>query len=189
MKYLFYLLFIIIIFSCDSSNESIVNSNRTEAIEDEIDLSSTFEGVSFFDFDEIHYYSIDIDAKQVYDLSEKDSLSENNKLFVNIILHELGEDTSFVDKLEELNFTPKVIENSKLELINDLFRYKSVDEFSTTTCDPFYRDILIFKKNLGISGIAKICFECDKHSILGAKVPNASFGQSGEFQELAKLIK
>jgi len=189
MKNLLYISIVLLAFSCNYSGETILDSDRTNTYLENDASINEYENKAFFDFDAIHHYSTDVDAKAVYDLYEQDSLTDSDKMLMAILMDPVSQDFSFINNLEKLNFIQKDIDSNKLELINDLFKVKIVDEYTATACEPLYRDVLIFRKNSDITGIAKICFGCDKHSIIGAKVPTASFGQSGEYQKLGELLE
>ena len=60
---------------------------------------------------------------------------------------------------------------SMTELSKFFLRYQNLTQeasfmLSTTICAPIYRDILVFKKNNKIVGMAKICFDCSQNYLL-----------------------
>lgn len=56
-------------------------------------------------------------------------------------------------------------------------------------CEPIYRDIFLFKKNTKVSGIAKLCYDCEKSLFIGTSAVVSNFGAKGEFEQLRKIIK
>ncbi len=57
-------------------------------------------------------------------------------------------------------------------------------------CAPEYRDILIFKKNEKISGVAKICLSCSQFYLISSKkeISTDNFGTEEEYKSLKKLF-
>lgn len=149
------------------------------------------KGDYYFDFDEVDHYSISIDEDVLFDLEERNDLSTNERLKIDVILNDTPEkfqDTSFISKLTKIGFTKhKVAENKHPEL-SEIFRDKSHKEVYALACIYVYRDVLIFKKSDSIVGVAKVCFDCLNSQILGTSVNTSEFGQSGDYGKLHRLL-
>jgi hypothetical protein len=118
----------------------------------------------FFDFDSVEYYSL-------YKNKEKEIIENNRKGIKDSILNNTLY-SEFPDTLDNDVFYKTVNSNSfsKFKLSQEDIQYLKDDIFHeklsfkmfelNKACAPEYRDILIFKKNNEISGIAKICLSC-----------------------------
>ena len=164
-------LLLLIILSCKSTEES-----------------------AFFDFDSVKYYSLNKNK-------EKELIENNRKGIKDSILNNILY-SEFPDKLDNGVFYKTINFNgfSKFEisqkdveyLRNDVFVKKvSLKMFeSVKACAPEYRDILIFKKNNKISGLAKICISCGQFYFISSKkeIQTKDFGTEQEYESLAKLF-
>ena len=58
-------------------------------------------------------------------------------------------------------------------------------------CAPEYRDILVFRKNNEISGIAKICLSCGQLYFISSKkeIQTENFGIEEEYKSLERVFK
>lgn len=148
-------------------------------------------GKLFFDFDEIQHYKIEIDESQIGVLYDLKSATIIDSMKNSIILDETPSsisDTSFIDYLETIGYRKSIIDKSIFNKINSIFIEKKTEEVLATSCIYIYRDIFIFRKKDKISGIAKICFECMAHHIVGTDKETHYFGQDGDYGRLQKLI-
>lgn len=167
----------------NNSNDIIDLNTKGDSHEQE-----NFKEEYFFDFDNIDHYFINPNDDHIYDLFEKDSLSELDKFYIKVLNKRKDTSISFIDSLEIIGFTKMKVDKQKIPVIRELFKSKYVEEIESTTCDPVYRDILVFKNDTNIVGVAKVCFACDKIVILGSVVPSDSFGQFGELYELEETL-
>ena len=145
----------------------------------------------YFEFDQLEHYSIITSYAQEIKLIEMDSLSPDELRLNDVLIQpertKLADTVSLMD-LEKIGFVKKNIESSKFKLINSLFCDKKHEEILSKSCVPFYRDILIFRRNSRIVGTAKICFGCGHHVIAGTVVNTNDFGQAGDYERLQKLL-
>ena len=153
-------------------------------------------GEIYFDFDEIEYYVIDsVSEIDLIDISIEVRTDSNNTrteleiLKSAIIIGEEPEtlkDSAVIGELINIGFERKPIRRNR---VKDFFRERKDTIAMTALCGPVYRDILVFKKQNKISGIAKICFSCDKHHIIGSQLETWNFGQSGDYKLLEEELK
>jgi len=149
----------------------------------------------FFDFDNVEYYSL-------YKNEEKEIIENNRKgikdsILNNILYSELPDkldDNIFYKTINSNGFSKFELSQKDIEYLkNDVFLEKfSLNVFQLNkACAPEYRDILVFKKNNEISGIAKICFSCGQFYIISSKreIQVENFGTEEEYKSLEKLFK
>lgn len=170
--------FSLLIFICTSCSQE----TKTEVIEDH---SYKGSGEYYYDFDEIDHYSLALDIK---DVNKK---ANNPRVTMNVLYSESKSisDTLYIDSLPHLNFNRYSINKNMFKPIREIFRDKNQPEIISTTCIPWFSDILVFKKTKSITGVAKICFHCLKHNIVGSAIGNNGFGQSGDYDKLQELLK
>ena len=183
MKRITYLLFSIILFACGTTPKKIDGEL--------VNPKKPIIGPEYFNFDEITHYSIEIKEEDA--VKYLDSLSNLNKstLLGSVIIDNKPEsltDTIFINSLESPNFKKTEIESKLFEDFKNIFREKIFENIIGTMCLPVYRDILIFKKNKKIVGIAKICFHCGHNYIVGTKAKTDYFGHGGDYEKLSKLL-
>jgi len=149
----------------------------------------------FFDFDNVEYYSL-------YKNEEKEIIENNRKgikdsILNNILYSELPDkldDNVFYKTINSNGFSKFELSQKDIEYLkNDVFLEKfSLNVFQLNkACAPEYRDILVFKKNNEISGIAKICFSCGQFYIISSKreIQVENLGTEEEYKSLEKLFK
>lgn len=145
---------------------------------------------SFFDFDELIHFQIEIDENKLLE-REEDNLTITERLQNDLIIMEKPEalsDTSFISQLEAIGFKKNIVSKKKFDRINNIFSVKQPKESVAYSCIAVFRDILVFKKNSKIVGIAKICFSCDQNRIVGTEMETINFGQDGDYNELHKIL-
>lgn len=145
----------------------------------------------FEDFDQVDHYSIEIDSGELFDTIDEPNLTEDQQLRQDIIINDTPSslsDTLFINELEKIGFEKNKITGKKIQSIRDIFREKSHSESLGMSCVAVYRDILIFRKNGKIVGIAKVCFSCLQHQIHGTSANTFEFGQSGDYEKLKSIL-
>ncbi|MES2575525.1 MAG: hypothetical protein V4572_11320 [Bacteroidota bacterium] len=154
---------------------------------------SKIESKEFFDFDEIEHYNVDITLEDWSIIaSKKDEKSVDEKIFLNILNGsdpKTIDDKNFIVNLKK--FYPKIVKisSTKLDSIRNIYTEKKHQNPEFAACTPFYRDILIFKKNNNVIGISKVCFECGTQSTIGSKRNTENLGQSGDMWKLESILK
>lgn len=149
----------------------------------------------YFTFDDIQHYSIEIEISDIFDDLddlEAGDISMEGQLRLDVVFGKrpLGvEDYSLLDSLELIGFKKQALTRDKYDEINELFRTKDHEEIVSLACEPIFRDLLIFRNQGEISGMAKICFECLQHQIHGTTLDTRDFGQSGDYGKLENLLK
>ncbi len=134
-----------------------------------------------FDFDEVAHYQIEMSDEAVYALLDVEIDTNNIDIYkdaqhLNEILCEdyptICTDTTFIDDLINFNFQKQNIVPEQFESLSKALCGKPQPNQIFNICQPIYRDILVFKKDNRINGIAKICFGCQQKYLLR---PNATF--------------
>lgn len=98
-------------------------------------------------------------------------------------------DTMFIKNMEILNFKKDTIDTKMNLKISHLFSFRETSAPKKNNCNSAYKDVLIFRKNNHIIGMAKVDFNCMKHQMIGERYNDSKFGQSGEYKELEKLLR
>jgi len=150
---------------------------------------STSSEEYYFDYDYIEHYYIEQKGHVLYD--NYDNIPNLEKLKIDLIQNSKPEtlsDSSFIHHLGEIGFTKNEIPKSNYSDIREIFKDREIYTISSSVCAPIFRDILIFKKNNGTVGVAKICFECSYGQIVGTEVNTMDFGQQGNYTKLKKLL-
>ena len=88
----------------------------------------------------------------------------------------------------EYGYSKQMIPAAYHAAIETIFSEKNTSNNWVAACEPIYRDILIFKQSNKIVGVAKLCFECHQHQILGTSVNTEMFGQDGDWEKLEMLL-
>lgn len=161
-------------FSCQDVKKSNENTNH------------------FFDFDEIEYYHKDISLQEWVEIARKENKTSEEIALLKILNTDYPtsiKDLNFIAELEKLYSEKTKIEKSKFKEIGDIFSEKYYGNYELYGCEPFYRDILVFKSNNKIVGISKICFECSLHCTIGTKKNTKQLGQNGDYAKLKVLLK
>jgi hypothetical protein len=140
---------------------------------------------AYFDFDEITHYRSDIQEGQISGLFEEKSR------ILDLILQDSPDslsDTAFINDLDQLPFIKTRIDSKHHYEISAIFSDRMRDDSLEAACIAIYRDILIFRKNKQICGLAKVCFSCEKKYILGTKLNTRGFGKHGDFDKLKAIL-
>ena len=132
-----------------------------------------------FEFDEaIHYSITDVE------------IDKRDSIFLDSIIYEDFPyqiyDTTFISKLEKNGFKKNQISEKNHSNLKTILRSQfGLGFLISTKCLPTYRDVIILKKDNKISGIAKICFDCDQHYFVGNSLDDSGFF---EYEALKKLL-
>lgn len=179
MKYLFSICLLLTLAGC---NEAPKTPEKPEVK----------KGKYFFDFDEVIYYKTNISDNDVMDIFTKHQKSKNERLLLDVVAQYMPEslnDTLFISKLEEIGYGKRNLPKSSNVALNEIFSQKEYKEYDRASCQPFYRDIYVFKKKGKTVGVAKICYGCGTSIFTGAQVNTNSFGANGELGKLEKIVK
>lgn len=185
MKYFSILIFFAITFSgCNNKSETannVAENHRDQKFENK-----------FFDYDEIDYYSNDLDEEKIGELYDNQLKSKIDSIKMGVILGNIPNnitDLSFIEKLDKLGYKKSNVDKSKFKDIDKIFVEKTEQENVARACINVYRDILIFKKNSNVVGTAKICFGCYANQINGTNSNTENFGQNGDYEKLATILR
>ncbi|OXB01185.1 hypothetical protein B0A75_06345 [Flavobacterium oncorhynchi] len=148
----------------------------------------------FFDFDSVEYYSLNKSKEQEMDANHSKGIDNTteDKIFYNDYPEKVN-NTIFYKTINSDGFSKSELSKKDVEYLRDyIFLEKSSLKMfeNVYACSPQYRDILIFKKNKEISGIAKICLSCRQFYLISSKkeIQTENFGTEKEFKSLEKLF-
>lgn len=150
---------------------------------------------AFFDFDSVEYYSLNKSKEE--EMGENNSKSIDNGIFDKIFFDDYPEKLNnavFNKTINSDGFSKSELSQKDVEYLrSDIFLEKpSLNILENVyACSPQYRDILVFKKNKEISGIAKICLSCRQFYLISSKkeIQTENFGTEEEYKSLEKLFQ
>lgn len=149
------------------------------------------EGKKFFDYDEIEYYFCNYDEAKIDEFYDNQSRSAFDSIKMGVILSDMPQtinDLTFISKLKKIGYSYSKVDSTKFREIDQIFQEKETKNNVATSCIYIYRDILVFKKKHSVVGIAKICFGCLAHHIVGTNASTTNFGQDGDYYKLQKIL-
>lgn len=149
----------------------------------------------FFDFDSVEYYSLNKSKEE--EMGENNSKSIDKGIFDKIFFDDYPEkvnNTVFYKTINSDGFSKSELSQKDVEYLrSDIFLEKPSLKIleNVYACSPQYRDILVFKKNKEISGIAKICLSCRQFYLISSKkeIQTENFGTEEEYKSLEKLFQ
>ena len=147
----------------------------------------------FFDFDSVEYYSLN-KSKEVEIIENRKGIKDS--ILNNILYSEFPNklnNNGFYKTINSSGFSkfklfPKDVEYLRNDVFVEKFSLKMFEAMKA--CAPEYRDILVFRKNNEISGIAKICLSCGQFYLISSKkkTETENFGTEEEYKSLEKLF-
>lgn len=79
------------------------------------------------------------------------------------------------------------IDSGDVKEYQRIFSQKFGNYLSENACEPFYRDVYVFRKKNKIVGIAKICFDCKIINFSSEKDYWQQFGNCDKLKKLEQL--
>jgi hypothetical protein len=149
-------------------------------------------GDYYFEFDEVIHYTL-TDISTIRDVMKKDlnHLSKEDEMIYECYSEDYPidlKDPSFLSFFEKIGYTKSKVDPAKYKDLHEIFREKKHRSVTESLCIPEYNDILIFRNKNKLVGLAKICFGCMMHHILGTPKNTREFGQGGDYEKLKKLL-
>jgi len=139
-----------------------------------------------FDFDEVTHITIDISEEDYNALRAEDPSAMYN--WTNVLKKHVKSKSDYEDfwsKLELVEYSESIVDAKYYTFFSDtIFKEKFCTFVKMTKGDAFYKDILVFKKEGVIQGIAKLCMSCDKASFAPPTVFTDCFGEYDEFDRI-----
>lgn len=186
MKKLFPAILLLVIGCKDQKQNITVNPKIKPSVMSEIKY-----GKKFFDYNEIDYYHIETKENEIIELDQNQDKSKIDKLKYHLIYDTIPKninDLDFLNYMDKIGYLKKKINPSKFESINKIFVEKPEEEIIIAACIPVFRDILVFKKNSKVTGIAKICFSCHQYRIIGTDANTENFGSNNDYSQLGNIL-
>ncbi len=188
------IVFIAVLFlvSCHPMTPKEEKQTKPAEAEKPAEVKKPVYGKKFFTYDEILHY-VDANGQgELSSLMDKVHLTADESLKFDLLAGDTPKnisDTSFIRKLEKIGYTKRNVGKEKFAVIDSIFTEKTVSESWATACMINYRNILLFKRKHKTIGIARICFGCGKHQIIGTTANTKNFGFDGDFAKLDRLLK
>lgn len=123
------------------------------------------------DFDQVSHFHIQMEDQDLFDMASQDTLAFKQQFKVDILLNNKFEklsDTLFIKDLLEIGFVKNEISKEKLSRLQSIFTFENEQTKKVNECINIYRDILIFKTNNQITGMAKVCLECEMMHVVNS---------------------
>lgn len=175
MRYILIFITSILLFSCNQKAETTENQD-----------------LPFFHFDEVEYYHKDIIKKDLMAIERKEDKTRKEQALLQILTGNVPvsiKDTLFIKNMEILGFKKNTIDRKLNPKISHLFSFREVLKTVSPTSNPDFCDVLIFRRDHHIIGMAKVSFYGSKHQMIGERYNDSNFGQSGEYKELKKILE
>ena len=131
-----------------------------------------------FNFDSVNLYQIKTD---------KDC---NDEMFCALLNENNLPDTSLTRIESEVNkfYTKKELNKKTVAGLQNIYANGMQFELSEKKCLPIYQDILVFRNKNVITGVSKICFECDMSYSIDKDGREIQIS-SNKIEELHSLLK
>lgn len=174
MKYLIILLTLALV-SCN-------DNKKTEAGQD----------LPFFLFDQVEYYHKDLSKDALQTLQMEPEKSRKDQALLQIVSGNIPvsiQDTLFIKNMGILGFEKQTLDAKYNKELSHLFSSREVANTKPASCTTGYNDVLIFRRDKKIIGMAKISFDCGHHQMIGERYSDHNFGQSGEYEALKKILR
>jgi len=186
-------IFILASLSCNQSNEKIKAETESKKPTDSTSEAKSHSVKKYFDYDQIDHYFNDFDNNKSLELIDNRNTTPIDSIKAGVLLSGIPktiDDTLFITQLEKAEFKKNVISAEEFPKIDKIFTERPGQLIgSASKCVAIYRDVLIFKKQKKIIGIAKICFRCGQEKIIGTSANTNNFGQNGDYEKLESILR
>lgn len=148
--------------------------------------------IPYFTFDEIISYQAGFENAFADTLRANAHRSPEDSIRASILLGQspqTTEDTAFIASLESMGFRKKKVDTALHREIAFIFSQKPNLGSVKANCPVvLYQQLLIFKKEGRVCGMAKINFRCTQQQITGTSAKTDYFGQNGDYERLEELL-
>mgnify|MGYP000044066640 CR=1 FL=1 len=147
--------------------------------------------IPYFDFDYIDHYFINIEEGKLVEIEKKKNKTDKERRQLELLWQYAPlklSDTIVLKGMEQLDFSKTEIFSEKFKQLNEIFCERMHKDYKDYACIAVYRDILVFKRKNKIIGVAKLCFGCNQHRIIGTDRNTDFFGYSGDFEKLDSIL-
>jgi hypothetical protein len=146
-----------------------------------------------FRFNEVIHYYLDVDDEKVSELWDGKLDAPNDRQLAALVAD--GLPNGILDSLslvgaEKIGFTKVDLSDNQIQSVANLFCVASSQKpnaIKTRNCIPIWRDILVFKSESTIVGIAKVCFTCNQLAVTG-KDGQIGYDLLGRYGKLARVL-
>lgn len=159
---------------------------RTNHVKQQVE--TTREGKLFYDYEVIEHYhnpnpNVSMSGNYEPDFNLRKRAIVYYKTPTNL------SDTSFIEELRSFGFRRSYVHPRHFKTLNQVFVERKSNVQFDSSCIPIYRDVLIFRKDNKIVGIAKLCFSCRQHYFVGANASTSYFGSHNEYEILLPILR
>lgn len=148
------------------------------------------EPMYYYDFDEVIHYHTDIDEHELLAIREKKVKTIQDSMMLTMTWNYYRVPlTRAVTYLDSIDFKKQILPSSKFPAIKEIFKEGNSIYESPMSCEPVYRNIYVFKKSGKVTGVAMLCYGCQKGIFIGTNADTQNFGSEGEFEKLKEIVK
>lgn len=142
--------------------------------------------IPIFDFDEVTHISLNITEEDYNERRNADPSAMFH--WTNVLKKHVRTQSdlnNFWRQLEHVEYTEETVDSKYYTFFSDtIFKEKFCTFVKMTKGDSFYKDILVFKREGEIQGVAKLCMSCKKASFAPPTVFTDCFGEYQEFERM-----
>lgn len=160
---------------------------RTNHVKQQVETTS--EGKLFYDYEVIeHYHNPNPDITIFASKFEHDFYKRKRAVvYFNTPIN--LSDTAFIEELRSFGFRRSYVHPRHFKTLNQVFVERNIESNTITRCNNIFRDVLIFRKDNAIVGIAKLCFGCGGSYFVGTDANTSQFGKSKEYEILLQILR
>lgn len=150
------------------------------------------EPEQLFMFDEIQHYHKDILWNNYFEIKKEQDQKNKSEIFSEVVIGDLPnslDDKEFLLFLKNFYSKPISLDSQKFKAIGEIYSNGEHEDGFETSCEPMYRDILVFKFKGKITGISKLCFECWKQHTIGEKPNSGDLLTSTDISKLKAILQ
>jgi len=113
-----------------------------------------------------------------------ESIEDSEKGFMNVIFEDYPikiSDTTFFNRINNNYWKINSLNKNKVDKFKKVFNKKDFSCEFDSACIPMYRDIYVLKENKKVTGILKVCYECEMYYFIGQNDKNQKIVEGGNF--------
>ncbi|MEX0995670.1 MAG: hypothetical protein WDZ45_01320 [Flavobacteriaceae bacterium] len=143
------------------------------------------------EFDQAMHYNIQIEDQVLFEIASQGTLTNKEQLKIDVLVNKKPQnisDTLFIKDLMEIGFTKNTVAIDKLSELRSVFSNPNEQKTEMNECVKIYRDILVFKTNNQITGMAKVCFECRDVQMVNLNPNSIKSLSDYDYNRLSELL-
>ncbi|RZJ84209.1 MAG: hypothetical protein EOO20_21540 [Chryseobacterium sp.] len=153
-------------------------------------VSCEKENEYFLNFDEVVHYKIE--DSLINSIIHKEKKTEAESITEHFVFDWTDDGPitkKMITSLDHTLYTMYPLDTIHNWKLREIFKEDEIIFENNRTCEPVYRDMLVFKNKGKIIGLAKLCFDCEISDFMGTNADTKNFGGSQEFDRLRKIFE